>query len=67
MNNILVIFRRELRSFFDSPMAYVFLVVFAVVYGYFFTNTFFLYGQSDLRALFNIVPLVYLFFVQLLF
>ena len=63
MNNILVIFRRELRSFFDSPMAYVFLVVFAVVNGYFFTNTFFLYGQSDMRALFGIVPLVYLFFI----
>ena len=63
VNNILVIFRRELRSFFDSPMAYVFLVVFAVVNGYFFTNTFFLYGQSDMRALFGIVPLVYLFFI----
>jgi len=63
LNNTLVIFRRELRSFFDSPMAYVFLVVFAVVNGYFFTNTFFLYGQSDMRALFGIVPLVYLFFI----
>ncbi|MBT6018849.1 ABC transporter permease subunit, partial [bacterium] len=28
-----------------------------------FTTTFFLYGQSDLRTLFNIVPLVYLFFI----
>ena len=63
LNNTLVIFRRELRSFFDSPMAYIFLVVFAVVNGYFFTNTFFLYGQSDMRALFGIVPLVYLFFI----
>jgi ABC-2 type transport system permease protein len=44
-------------------MAYIFLVIFAVVNGYFFMNTFFLYDQSDMRALFSIVPLVYLFFI----
>jgi len=54
---------RELRSYFNSPMAYIFLVVFAVVNGYFFTNTFFLFDQSNMRALFNIIPLVYLFFI----
>ena len=63
MNNATVIFKRELRSIFDSPMAYVFLVVFTLLNGWFFTTTFFLYGQSDLRTLFNIVPLVYLFFI----
>ena len=63
MHNILTIYRKELRSFFTSPMAYIFLVVFALVNGYFFTNTFFLYDQSDMRALFGIVPLVYLFFI----
>ena len=63
MHNTLTIFKRELKSFFDSPMAYVFLVVFALLNGWFFTTTFFLYGQSDLRTLFNIVPLLYLFFI----
>ena len=63
MNNIKAILNRELQGFFNSPMAYIFLVIFALVNGYFFTNTFFLFGQSDLRALFDIVPLVYLFFV----
>ena len=63
MKNTLTIFKRELKSFFDSPMAYVFLIVFALLNGWFFTTTFFLYGQSDLRTLFNIVPLVYLFFI----
>ena len=28
-----------------------------------FSNTFFLIGQSDLRSLFNIIPMVYLFFI----
>lgn len=63
MANVKAIYLKELRAFFDSPMAYIFLVIFAVVNGYFFTNTFFLFGQSDMRALFNIVPLVYLFFI----
>ena len=63
MHNILTIYKKELRSFFTTPMAYIFLVVFALVNGYFFTNTFFLYNQSDMRSLFGIVPLVYLFFI----
>jgi ABC-2 type transport system permease protein len=58
-----MIFRREIQSFFNSPMAYIFLVIFAIVSGYFFTNTFFLFGQSDLRVLFDMIPLVYLFFI----
>ena len=61
--NIFNIFKKEFSSYFTSPMAYIFLVVFALVSGYFFSNTFFLIGQSDLRALFNIIPMVYLFFI----
>tara|TARA_A100001015_G_scaffold317306_1_gene433928 strand:+ start:1651 stop:1812 length:162 start_codon:yes stop_codon:yes gene_type:complete len=41
MNNIKAILNRELQGFFNSPMAYIFLVIFALVNGYFFTNTFF--------------------------
>ena len=63
MNNIKIITKKELRSYFNSPMAYIFLVVFAITNGYFFTNTFFLINQSDMRTLFNIIPLVYLFFI----
>ena len=63
MHNIRAIYKKELSSFFSSPMAYIFLVIFALVNGYFFTNTFFLYNQSDMRALFGTVPMVYLFFI----
>ena len=66
MHNVAAIYRKELSAYFKSPMAYVFLVFFALFNGYFFTNTFFLYNQSDMRALFNIVPLVYLFFVPVI-
>lgn len=63
MHNTKSVFLKELKSFFNSPMAYIFLVIFAVVNGYFFVNTFFLFGQSDMRSLFSVVPLVYLFFI----
>jgi ABC-2 type transport system permease protein len=63
MRNVLAIYSKELRSYFNGPMAYIFLVLFALLNGYFFTNTFFLMGQSDLRVLFGVVPVVYLFFV----
>ena len=63
MRNAMAIYSKELRSYFNGPMAYIFLVLFALLNGYFFTNTFFLMGQSDMRVLFGLVPVVYLFFV----
>ena len=63
MNNLKAIYFKEMKSYFNSPMAYIFLVIFALINGYFFTRTFFLFNQSDMRALFNIIPLVYLFFI----
>ena len=63
MNNIIHIYLKELRSYFNGPMAYIFLIIFSLVNGYFFSNTFFIFGQSDMRALFQIIPLVYLFFI----
>jgi hypothetical protein len=54
MNNIKSIFKKELHSFFTSPMAYIFLVVFALINGYFFNIQFFLINESDLRVLFGI-------------
>lgn len=63
MNNVKALYVKELKSYFNSPMAYIFLVLFALFNGYFFTNTFFLINQSDMRSLFNITPLIYLFFI----
>jgi len=63
MRNLKAVYFKELKSYFNSPMAYIFLVIFAIINGYFFTRTFFLFNQSDMRALFNIIPLVYLFFI----
>ena len=63
MHNLKAVYLKEIKSYFNSPMAYIFLVIFAIINGYFFTRTFFLFNQSDMRSLFNIIPLVYLFFI----
>jgi len=63
MRNLKAIYIKEIKYYFNSPMAYIFLVIFSVINGYFFTSTFFLFNQSDMRSLFNIIPLVYIFFI----
>ena len=63
MRNLKAIYMKEMKSYFNSPMAYIFLVIFAVINGYFFTRTFFLFNQSDMLSLFNIVTLIYIFFI----
>src|SRR5579863_6078390 len=38
MRNILTIWRKELRSYFSSPIAYLLLTMFALIFGFFFWN-----------------------------
>jgi ABC-2 type transport system permease protein len=39
MKNIWIICRKELNSYFVSPVAYILLVMFAVIFGFFFWNS----------------------------
>jgi len=61
--NIPPIYGRELRSYFNSPIAYVVIVVFLAIVGWFFTSNLFLANVASLRLVFELVPLVFLFFV----
>lgn len=63
MNGIFTIAGREFKSYFLSPIAYVYLIAFLVITNWVFFHGFFLIGQADLRPLFTIMPLVFLFFV----
>ena len=38
MRNVLTIWRKELRSYFASPVAYLLLTMFAIIFGFFFWN-----------------------------
>ncbi|QTA84319.1 ABC transporter permease [Desulfonema magnum] len=64
-NNIMAIFKRELSGYFDSPVAYVFIVIFLLLLGFFtfYISRFFEMGQADLRTFFEWHPWIFLFLV----
>jgi len=61
--NIIPIFRKELRSYFNSAVAYVVIVVFLGIVGWFYTSNLFLINSASLRLMFDIVPWVLLLIV----
>jgi ABC-2 type transport system permease protein len=63
MENIAAIFKKEFKSFFISPIAYVFITVYLVVTNFLFFQGFFIINQADMRAYFSLLPWVFLFFV----
>lgn len=68
MRNTYVIFRRELASYFATPLAYVFIVIFLVLAGSltFFLGNYFDRGQDDLISFFSFHPWLYLVFIPAL-
>ncbi|MGB7581501.1 MAG: ABC transporter permease, partial [Sedimentisphaerales bacterium] len=64
MSGFKAVFKRELRSYFTTPIAYVFLVVFLFFSGYLtFKNGFFEIRQADMTAFFINMPLLFAFMV----
>jgi ABC-2 type transport system permease protein len=65
MNSILTIAGRELRGYFATPVAYVFIVIFLALTGVFtfYLGGFYERGQADLGPFFNFHPWLYLFLV----
>lgn len=65
MSPVASIFRRELRSYFATPVAYVFIVIFLMMSGalMFYIGGFYERGQADLQPFFTFHPWLYLFLV----
>src|ERR1700732_3670817 len=65
MKNIWTIARRELGAYFSSPVAYVFIVIFLLLTGFFtfMVGRFFERGSADLLTFFVWHPWLYLFLV----
>lgn len=59
------VFRRELASYFATPVAYVFIVIFLVLTGVltFYVGGLYERGQADLQPFFILHPALYLFLV----
>jgi ABC-2 type transport system permease protein len=62
---IFTVFKRELASYFATPVAYVFIVIFLLLAGTFtfYLGNFYERGQADLQPFFNFHPWLYLFLV----
>jgi ABC-2 type transport system permease protein len=63
MSPALVISRREIRTYFNSPVAYIVVTVFSIITGYLFFTQLFIEKQAELRGLFNIMPLLFMFMI----
>ena len=63
MHGVIGVYKRELKGYFNSPIAYIFLVVFLLTASWLFFRGYFLYGQADLRPFFSLLPWMFLFFV----
>ena len=65
MRNALTVFKREFKSYFDSPVAYVFLTAFLALVGFltFGVARFYEARQADLTAFFFWHPWVYLLLI----
>lgn len=68
MRQLPIIFRREFASFFTTPLAYVFLLIFLVLTSAFtfYLGGFYESGQANLNPFFNFHPWLYLFLVPAL-
>ncbi|PZN34505.1 MAG: ABC transporter permease [Proteobacteria bacterium] len=68
MHNVAAIFRREFASYFATPLAFVFIVIFLILAGAFafYFGGFYERGQADLAPFFAYHPWLYLFLIPAL-
>jgi ABC-2 type transport system permease protein len=63
MQEAIQIFRKDFRSYFVSPIAYIVIAIFLLITGWLFFTRFFLFGQADLRIFFSLLPIVFSFVI----
>lgn len=56
MKTIIAVAKKEFTSYFNAPLAYIFLILFLVVSQWLFMRTFFLSNISSMRTFFSLVP-----------
>lgn len=63
MSNLLTIYRRELGAYFNSAIAYIFMIVFVLFANGVFMMQFFTIGKADMRPFFSSLPYVLNIFI----
>ena len=61
LRSIYILFKKELSSYFNSPIAYIFIGTFLIVGNWLFFKNFFLIAQASLRNYFNLLPWLFMF------
>jgi ABC-2 type transport system permease protein len=63
MSVTMAITKRELRTYFNSPVAYIVVMVFMLLAGYLFWNTVLIEKQAEMRGYFGLTPMLFTFIV----
>ncbi|MCK5221008.1 MAG: ABC-2 transporter permease, partial [Candidatus Aminicenantes bacterium] len=63
MDNIIHIFKKEFKSYFVTPIAYIVISLFLLVIGWLFFSTFFLNRQASMMHFFSLLPITFSFIV----
>ena len=61
IKNVSIIAKKEFKSIFYSPIAYIVAILFLIANGFFFFSTFFLVKSAELRVFFSNMPLILTF------
>jgi ABC-2 type transport system permease protein len=64
MANIWTIYKRELRNYFNSPIAYIFIIIFLIFmsFVFFFFTHFYTVNDASMRTYFGAMPWFFAFF-----
>jgi ABC-2 type transport system permease protein len=63
MREIMTICFKELKSYFVSPIAYIFIIVYLALTNFLFFQTFFINNQAEMRSYFELLPYIFLIFI----
>ncbi len=61
MSKVLTLVKKELNSYFNSPLGYIVVSIFLVMSGWLFVQTFFVIGQASMRSFFDLLPVIFMF------
>ena len=63
MRNTYAVFKKEIKTYFNTPIAYIIITVFLLITNWLFFRGFFIINQATMRSFFGSMPWIFLFFV----
>ncbi len=63
MSTAVTVAKREIKTYFNSPVAYIVVTVFMLIAGYLYWSQLFLEKQAELRYYFTLTPLIFTFII----